>query len=170
MDLMRQVSVTGREALGEIRRLVGLLRDGDVNGRESGGIAPPPDFGDLDELVEQVRAAGLPVTLTRDGTPDGWGPGAGLAVYRIVQEALTNTMKHAGPEAHAEVRLRFQQTGIDVEIANSGDVPGVSAGGHGVTGMTERAAAYGGRLEAGPQPGGGWRVYTRLPFAAGKVA
>jgi signal transduction histidine kinase len=165
-DTMRKVSETGRQALGEMRRLLGLLRDDAV------GRTPQPRLDDIDALVEQVRGAGLPVTLTTEGVPGDWGTGAELAVYRIVQEALTNALKHAGPDAEAQVRLRYQDDGVDVEVTDNGAhrpaVPTASAG-HGLTGMTERAAAYGGRLEAGPRAGGGWRVSARLRFDDGHV-
>src|SRR5262249_49944177 len=106
-DVMQQVSTTGRQALGEMRRPVGLLRDGKQDADAEGRVREPqPGLDDIDRLVEQIRAAGVQVALTREGVPGSWGPGAGLAVYRIVQEALTNTLKHAGPRAAAQVRLR----------------------------------------------------------------
>jgi signal transduction histidine kinase len=158
-DAMRQVSTTGRQALGEMRRLLGLLRDA------ADGRAPQPGLDDLDDLVEQVRAAGVRVALTREGAPGDWGPGAGLAVYRIVQEALTNVLKHAGPRAFVEVRLRYEDGGVEVEVSDDGSAAaGAGPGdGHGVTGMAERAAAYDGEVEAGPRADGhGWRVRARL--------
>lgn len=163
-DTMHKVSATGRQALGEMRRLLGVLRD------EDAGRAPQPGLGKLDALVEQVRAAGMRVALTTEGVPGAWGPGAGLAIYRIVQEALTNALKHAGPEASAHVRLRYRDDGADLEISDDGAYrPATSApaDGHGLTGMTERAAAYGGHLEAGPRAGGGWRVRVGLRFDDG---
>jgi signal transduction histidine kinase len=155
---MEQVSRTGRNALGEMRRLLGVLRaDGEV------ALAPQPGLADLDELLERVRAAGLRVTLETSGTPIALGSGAELTVYRLVQEALTNTLKHAGPEARATVRLRYEPDGIDVEVTDDGrDHARVSAGGQGLSGMRERAAVYGGSIDAGPRAGGGWRVHTRL--------
>jgi CheY-like chemotaxis protein len=106
-DTMNKVSATGRQALGEMRRLLGVLRDDDA------GRAPQPGLANLDALVEQVRAAGMRVALTTEGVPGTCGPGAGLAIYRIVQEALTNTLKHAGPQANAHVRLRYRDDGAD---------------------------------------------------------
>jgi len=155
---MEQVSKTGRHALAEMRRLLGVLRaDGEA------GLAPQPGLADLDQLLEQVRAAGLPVTLETSGTPVALGSGAELTVYRLVQEALTNTLKHAGPGAEATVRLRYEGDGIDVEVTDDGRNPAhVSAGGQGLSGMRERAAVYGGDVEAGPRATGGWRVHTRL--------
>jgi signal transduction histidine kinase len=168
-DAMQQVSGTGRQALAEMRRLLGLLRDGEPPPAPS-GLTPQPGLDDIDELVDQIRAAGVRVALTREGVAGVWGPGAGLAVYRIVQEALTNTLKHAGPQASAQVRLRYTATGADVEVTDDGahrqappaaDTP---AGGHGLAGMIERAASYGGEVRAGPCPGGGWQVRARLRF------
>jgi signal transduction histidine kinase len=170
VDLMRKSSLTGREALTEVRRLVGLLRAGPDDDEDvpAGAPAPQPGLDDLDALIEQVRTAGLPVTLTREGPPTAWGPGAELAVYRIVQEALTNTLKHAGPRATAQVRLCHHREGIEVEVLDDGGEAGArpprerSPGGHGLTGMNERAASYGGHAEAGPRDVRGWRVRAYL--------
>jgi signal transduction histidine kinase len=168
-DAMQQVSGTGRQALAEMRRLLGLLRDGQPPQAPS-ELVPQPGLDDIDALVDQIRAAGVRVELTRQGSAGAWGPGAGLAVYRIVQEALTNTLKHAGPQASAQVRLRYTAAGVDVEVTDDGagrpaspaaDTP---AGGHGLAGMIERATSYGGEVEAGPRPGTGWRVRARLRF------
>jgi signal transduction histidine kinase len=157
-EKMWLVSGVGREALDEMRRL--LARD------DAPPLAPQPGLDDIDRLVEQVRAAGLPVVLTRSGVPGNWGPGAGLAVYRIAQEALTNTLKHAGPAAAASLRLAYTGDGVDLEITDDG-VPrdaSPSDDGRGLAGMRERAAAHGGQVDAGPLPGAGWRVHTRLRF------
>jgi signal transduction histidine kinase len=161
VDVMDKVAVTGRLALVEMRRMVGVLRT-DEAPRD-----PQPGLADLDPLIEQVRAAGMRVELTRTGEPGAWGPGAGLAVYRIVQEALTNALKHAGPRAVTRVGLRFTADGADIEVVDDGAgraavTPG--ADGHGLPGMAERAASFGGRLEAGPGAGAGWRVRTSLRF------
>jgi signal transduction histidine kinase len=160
--VLTQVSATGRQALGEMRRLLGLLRS-DADGR-----APQPGLSDLDALLDRIRAAGVRITLVREGLPGPWGPGAGLVVYRIVQEALTNTLKHAGPGASAEVRLRYTADGADIEVVDDGagrTVPGTAgADRHGLTGMLQRATSYGGRIEAGPRTGPGWRVRAHLPF------
>ncbi|RKN50264.1 sensor histidine kinase [Micromonospora endolithica] len=168
--VMTQVSETGRQALGEVRRLLGVLHDTDDTD-ESAGRSPQPGLDDLDTLVEQVRATGLPVALTRTGVPGAWGPGAGLTVYRIVQEALTNTLKHAGPDATTTVRLDFRANGVDLEIVDDGAArPVARSDGRGLAGMTERAAAYGGGVEAGPAAGGrGWRVSARLRFEGGSA-
>jgi hypothetical protein len=135
-------------------------------------LLPQPGLDDLDALVEGVRAAGLRVTVTREGTPGPWGPGAGLALYRIVQEALTNTLKHAGPQARAEVGLRFAAPSAELDIRDDGAGRVISraeaaetAGCHGIAGMVERAAAYGGEVTAGPRAGrAGWQVHARFHF------
>jgi signal transduction histidine kinase len=182
-DTMQQVSATGRQALAEMRRLLGLLREdraspatspapspGESQRPDVDELSPQPGLDDLDRLIDQVRAAGVRVTLTCEGVPGRWGPGPGLAIYRIVQEALTNTLKHAGPQASAHVRLGYTPTGVELEVADDGAgrpvraVVGAAAGGHGLAGMIERAASYGGHLEAGPGPGRGWRVRVRLHF------
>jgi signal transduction histidine kinase len=159
---MHQVAATGREALGEMRRVLGLLRE------DGAGRTPQPGLDGLDALVERVRAAGVRVALTVEGVPGEWGAGAGVAVYRIVQEALTNTLKHAGPEASVHVRLRYRDGGAEVEVTDDGGqriAAPATAGGHGLTGMAERTAAYGGDVHAGPRDGiPGWRVRARLCF------
>jgi signal transduction histidine kinase len=169
-DAMQQVSGTGRQALAEMRRLLGLLHDGQPPPAPS-ELVPQPGLGDLDALVDQIRAAGVRVELTHQGTAGAWGPGAGLAVYRIVQEALTNTLKHAGPQARAQVRLRYTAAGVDLEVTDDGAgrpaqpaAAGMAAGGHGLAGMIERATSYGGEVQAGPCRGTGWRVWARLRF------
>ncbi len=160
---MRQVSATGRQALDEMRRLVGLLRNGGPGER-----APQPGLADLDDLVGQVRAAGVAVDLRAEGLPGEWGPGAGLAVYRIAQEALTNVIKHAGPGARADLRLRYAADGVEIEVLDDGAgrtaVPAAPAGRHGLAGMAERTAPYRGSVDAGPRSGGGWRVHATLHF------
>ncbi|MFI5894569.1 sensor histidine kinase [Actinoplanes sp. NPDC051513] len=162
-DKMAMVAASGREALHEMRRMLGVLHaDEPASDRD-----PQPGLADLDRLVGQVRAAGLRVALTQQGEPGRWGPGAGLAVYRIVQEALTNTIKHAGPAATAHVRLGYTPGGVEVEVTDDGvrrPAAPAPADAHGLTGMAERAASYGGRLDAGPLPGQGWRVHAHLPF------
>ncbi|MFC6014903.1 sensor histidine kinase [Plantactinospora solaniradicis] len=164
-ETMWKVSETGRQALGEMRRLLGLLRDDAV------GRAPQPGLDDLDALLDQVRSAGLRVGLNPQGVPPAYSPGAGLAVYRILQEALTNTLKHAGPEAQVQIQLQQRADGVDLEVVDDGArrraVPALAAGegGHGLAGMVERATAYGGDVEAGPRTDGpGWRVRARLRF------
>jgi signal transduction histidine kinase len=159
-DLAAKAATTGRAALAEMRTLVGLLRDGDD------ARTPQPGLDDLDTLIEQVRAAGLRVAVTYEGEPGAWTPGVGLAVYRIVQEALTNTMKHASPGASAQVRLRYSPAEIDLEVTDTGPARATGQGGHGLAGIRERAMTYGGEVAAGPA-GAGWRVHARVPLAAG---
>jgi signal transduction histidine kinase len=167
--VMRQVAATGRQAIGEMRRVVGALRTDDASGDEEAG-RPLPGLANLDDLMAEVRAAGLPVRLTVTGAPRPLSSGAQLAVYRIVQESLTNARKHAPEAAGATVTLQYLDHEIDIEIGNDGPVSGEppdsrepgGGGGHGITGMRERAAAYGGSVTAGPRAGGGWLVRARL--------
>jgi signal transduction histidine kinase len=165
VEAMQTVSATGRQALGEMRRLLGVLRDDSAGTR-----VPQPGVDEIDQLVGQVRAAGLPVTLAVQGDGGALPAGAQLTVFRLVQEALTNSLKHAGPAASAAVRLRFDAAGVDVEISDDGaGLPPTSQGarGLGLNGMRERAAVYAGTIEAGPLPTGGWRVRTRLAVDPG---
>jgi signal transduction histidine kinase len=156
----RQVSTTGRQALGEMHRLLGVLRGG---GQEP-LRAPQPGIEQIDDLVAQVRAAGLPTSLTVSGEPFPLSPTAQLAVYRVVQEALTNVLKHAEEPDEAKVFLRYRHPVVEVEVADDGHGnPSRSAvDGHGLSGMAERAVMFDGRVEAGPRPGGGWRVLAEL--------
>jgi signal transduction histidine kinase len=158
---MEIVSATGRQALGEMRGLLGVLRDDQA----PGDLLPQPGLQEIDQLVGQVRAAGLPVAVAVEGDVRELPAGAQLTVFRVVQEALTNSLKHAGPKAEALVRLRYDAAGIDVEISDTGAGLRTSAqGAHGLglNGMRERVAVYAGTVEAGPLAAGGWRVRTRL--------
>ena len=159
---LRAVEETGRQALAEMRRLLGILRE---EGEPS--LAPQPGLGSLEGLLAQARATGLPVELTVEGERARLPPGVDLAAYRIVQEALTNARKHAGP-AHTQVSLRYHGEMLELEIADDGHGPTGSSGGggHGLVGMRERATLYGGALEAGPRPTGGFTVSARLPIEA----
>ncbi|MBV9844869.1 MAG: sensor histidine kinase [Kutzneria sp.] len=161
------ISDTGRQALAELRRLLGLMR-----GEEQGeiGLLPQPDTTALPKLAEQVRAAGLPVELIMTGDLRDLPAGVGLSVYRIVQEALTNSIKHAGNGASATVTVCRTDGQLDIEVCDDGfgtprELSGVS-GGNGLIGMRERAGVLGGSLDAGPRPGGGWRVRAVLPVGA----
>jgi len=167
-SVMGQVAATGRSALGEMRRLVGVLRE-----PATPGHAPQPGLDDLEELIASVRAAGLPVRLTVTGPPFALPPSAQLALYRITQEALTNTLKHA-PGTTAQVRLAYLPGQVELEVTDdgrTGAVPpggesaGLPGGGHGIAGMRERAATFGGQVSAGPRSGGGWLVRTVLRLA-----
>jgi len=161
------ISDTGRQALGELRRLLGLMRNESESETDR---VPQPDTGSLPQLAEQVRTAGLPVTLTLRGDLNDLPAGVGLSVYRIVQEALTNSLKHAGGSASADVFVTRSDDQIDVVVDDDGfgtprELAGMS-GGNGLIGMRERAGVLGGSLEAGPRPGGGWRVHAVLPVGA----
>jgi signal transduction histidine kinase len=154
------ISRTGRQALAETRRLLGVLRDGE----ETAGLAPLPGLAQVSELLAEARLAGLPVSLTVEGTPRPLDGGRELAAYRIVQEALTNTRKHGGLGADAAVLLRYADDGLLVRVTDTGRAPTDADGtGHGITGMRERVQLYGGTLRTGPQPDGGYEVTATLP-------
>src|SRR4051795_3500819 len=159
-DSLVTIQDTGREAILELRRMLGLLRD-PVAGA---ALAPQPGVGRLDALLEQVRAAGLPVELTVEGEPRRLPPGIDRSAYRIVQEGLTNTLKHAGP-AHASVRVRYGDQDLELEVLDDGYGPRAGGvGGFGLVGMRERAALYGGVPAARERPGGGYALSPRLPL------
>jgi len=163
---IQTISQTGREALAELRRLLEVLRNEQP---ADGPRVPQPDAESLGELAQRVREAGVPVRLEIEGELAGLPTGVSLGVYRIVQESLTNTLKHAGPGARAQVRVRRSEECVEVEVDDDGAGALVSAGdtlpgGNGVIGMRERANVYGGSLEVGPAPGGGWRVHARIPI------
>ncbi len=159
-DQLASIQRTGRQALGEMTRLLGMLRDG-----ERLELTPQPRAAELGALVEEVRAAGLPVSLEIDGEERALEPGVDLAIYRIVQEALTNTLKHGGRAASAEVVVRFELAAVTVEVQDDGDGATVfNGGGHGLIGMHERVALYGGSVEAAPRATGGFSVRAVLPL------
>ena len=154
---------TGRAAMAELRRLLGLLRRSD----DELALAPQPSLSHLDDLVEQVREAGMPVDLRIEGEPRPIAAGIDLSAYRIVQEALTNALKHAGP-ASALVSVRYGDGELEIEITDDGAdaaAGDVVAGGHGLVGMRERVALMGGDMAAGRRRGGGYAVRARLPLA-----
>jgi signal transduction histidine kinase len=159
-DAIRDVSSTAREALAETRRLLGVLRAD--SGQEL--RQPLPGLADLENLFARVRAAGLPVRYELSGTAADAPPGIQLAVFRLIQEALTNTMKHAGPGASAVVRLQLSPAEVNVEVEDDGtggaSQPGAPGGG--LTGMRQRVSAFGGELDCGPRQPQGWRVAARL--------
>ena len=160
---LRAIEATGRQALAEMRHLLGVMRASETTEEPR----PQPSITDLDELLAQVRLAGLDVQLEVEGAPVNVPPGVGLSAYRIVQEALTNVIKHAGP-ARARVRVAYGPADIQVAVTNdsNGRHPAGEGSGHGLIGMRERAALYGGELEAGRLPGGGFSVRARLPLEA----
>jgi signal transduction histidine kinase len=162
------IETTSRSALEELRRLLGVLRQDD---EPHGSLEPMPGLADLDTLLAEVGKAGLAVKLRVEGSRPEVPAGVDLSAYRIVQEALTNVVKHAGP-ARAQVVVCYGEAEVAVEVTDDGR--GVAPAGdgragkvgHGIIGMRERVALFGGDLEAGPRPGGGFRVAARLPFAA----
>jgi signal transduction histidine kinase len=159
---LEKIENSGRQALAETRRLLGVLRDPE----EGAGLAPQPGIGGLNELAASVRAAGLPVSLAINGEPAVLPAAVDVSVYRIVQEALTNVLKHAGP-ARADVTIGCTREAVTIEITDNGTGGSgdqAPASGHGLTGMRERAAVFGGELAAGPRPGGGFAVRARLPL------
>ena len=156
-DALASIDSTGRQAMVEMRRLVGLLRDDDQP-----SLAPRPGLAQLPALAEQMRDAGLPVDLVVQGEPRPVAPGVDLSAYRIVQEALTNALKHAGP-ARARVVVRFGAHEMELEVSDDGRGAHGGDGGHGLVGMRERVALYGGELESGSANGRGFTVRAKLP-------
>jgi signal transduction histidine kinase len=161
---LEAIAATGRQALTDMRSLLGVLREG--GGEE---YAPQPDVAAIPALVEDVRTSGLDVDLIVEGEPRPMPAGPQLAAYRIVQESLTNVLKHAGPACRAWVRLQWRPDALELSVLDDGR--GASAAmvtsddnGQGVRGMRERASLHGGRLEAGPRAGGGFGVHAALPY------
>ncbi len=162
-EALVSIESTGRQALVEMRRLLGVLRRSD----EELALAPQPSLRHLDGLVEHVREAGLPVEVLIEGDPAPLPPGVDVSAYRIVQEALTNALKHAGP-ARARVVVRYAGDELELEISDDGRAAGKGGGGHGLVGMRERVAVVGGVLESGRQPDGGYLVRARLPLESAR--
>jgi signal transduction histidine kinase len=161
IDAAELIERTGREALSEMRHLLGLLHAGE----EAAALAPQPTLHDLSALIERSIAAGLPVGLRVTGEARDVSAGVDLAAYRVIQEALTNALKHGG--GHAQVTLRYEEDELHVTITDRGDGtprPRTESGGHGLVGMRERVRVCGGVLHAGPRPGGGFEVDARLPL------
>jgi signal transduction histidine kinase len=191
------IAETGRAALGDMRRLLGVLRSSDVpdeprgpgipaggtdqargtvqtgaaTGTSAAPYSPQPAEHDLEALLEQVRTSGLRVSLVRMGTPRALPPGAGLTAYRICQEALTNVLKHAGPDPTVTVVVQWLDTALVLEVGDDGRGAAADSDGlgQGLLGMRERAAMFGGAVTAGPRPGGGFRVRARLPLPPAPV-
>jgi signal transduction histidine kinase len=160
-EAMRSVSATGRQALADTRRLLGVLG----HGEEDASRQPLPGLGDIETLVAAVRAAGLPVNYEVSGAAAPLATDAQIAVYRIVQEALTNTLKHGGAGTRASVRLRYLPGELRLDINDDGagaNAPSPETAGRGLAGMRERVQAFGGRVDSGPRSPSGWRVSAQL--------
>ena len=160
-EALQSIETAGRQALGDIERMLGILRARD----EETSYDVAPGLGQLEELCRQVREAGLPVTLTVSGEPRPLPASLDLTAYRIVQEALTNTLKHAG-RTQATVLVGYEDAGLVIEVLDDGRgaTPATATGGRGLLGMRERVATFRGELEAGPRAEGGFGVRARLPF------
>jgi signal transduction histidine kinase len=163
VEALRNVEETGRSALGEMRRLLGAMRRGD----DGPDLAPQPGLGRLDVLLDEVRRAGLPVELHVDGEPFGLPVAIDLSAYRIVQEGLTNALRHAhASEAH--VHIGYAPEELRIQVSDDGDGDGDASGhgvGHGLVGVRERVKLYGGEMTAGAVGGGGFRLVTSLPLS-----
>ena len=160
-EALEAIETTGRDTVDEMRRLLGVLREDE----DGALLAPQPGLADLERLVANVREAGLPVEVRVEGTAAPLPPALDLTAYRIAQEALTNALKHAG-SARAELTLRYGPAAVEIEVRDDGAGNGAGGGtGHGLVGMRERVALWGGRLEAG-RAGDGWRVRAWLPIEA----
>ncbi len=158
-EALQVVEQTGREALAEMRRMVGVLR----HAEDGPALAPQPSLEQIERLVEHTRNAGLPVDLRVEGDPVQLPTGVDLTAYRLVQEGLTNAIKHAGAN-RAEVLVRYAGGHVEVTVSDDGDGDGGGeGGGHGLVGMRERVSVYGGKLEAGSRPEGGFRLRATLP-------
>jgi len=170
-EALLAVESSGRAAMTELRHLLGLLSPGQdkaaSGGAQADDLRPQPGLGQIEALIGRVRAAGLPVELDRASVPDDLPPGVDLTAYRIIQEALTNVIKHAG-KPRTSVRLDYRGGDLIVEVSDAGrPMPAVGpilpGAGRGLIGLRERTALYGGELTAGPTPGGGWLVRARIP-------
>lgn len=163
IETLRTISATGRASLAEMRQLLGLLRDDLAETT----LAPMPGGGDIAQLVEQLRSNGLTIELNVLGDLDRLDAATGLTTYRIVQEALTNTLKHAGPDVSAAVDVRVTTDSVRIQVdddGRGGTAPDDGQG-HGIVGIRERIAVHSGTVEAGPRPGGGFRVHATVPMA-----
>jgi signal transduction histidine kinase len=163
VETLRTISSTGRASLAEMRKLLGLLRDDESS---DATLAPVPGAADLLDLVEQLRASGLTISLDVTGDLQRVGAATGLTTYRIVQEALTNTLKHGGPDVSAAVDVRVTTDSVRIRVDDDGrgSTAADDGNGHGIVGMRERIAVHAGQVDAGPRPGGGFRVAAVVPL------
>ncbi len=164
-EAMAEVSATGRVALTDMRNLLGVLH---TQG-EQAERAPQPDLSGLSELVDGIRSTGIDVVLDERGEPFEVPASVGLSIYRVVQESLTNVLKHGEGVSNVVVTLDYECPSIGLNVRNDGGPAGRASGGHGLRGMQERAAVCGGTLSAGPRPGGGWEVATRVHVGGARV-
>jgi len=164
---MRQVAETGRQALTDMRRMLGLLDDGTPRPSESTELSPQPGIAELGGLVEGFRTAGLAIRLSTHGSPPA-DPAEQLTVYRLVQESLTNVLRHSSGATAADVDVEYTPEAVTITVTNDGlNAPQpTEGGGHGIVGMRERVALYGGTVESGPRAGGGWSVVATLSHDA----
>jgi signal transduction histidine kinase len=166
VSALKRIEDTGRMGLAEMRRLLGILDTDD----DAAALVPQPGLERLDELLERMRGTGLLVEGMVEGTPRDLPPGIDLTAFRVVQEGLTNALRHAGA-AHARVLLRYDDEALEVEVADNGRGPppdGAQTPGHGLIGMRERVALFGGSLHTGTRSGGGFVVRARLPLVDSK--
>jgi signal transduction histidine kinase len=165
-EVFARIESVGRESLTELRRMLGVLRD---TGEGNASRAPQPGIADVADIVAASTASGVATELVVEGQRRDLAPGIELAAFRIVQEALTNVRKHAGPTATASVCIRYESSSVLVEVIDDGrgaaTALSASGSGHGLIGMRERVEVYGGELSYGPRPGGGYAVRVRLPTA-----
>jgi signal transduction histidine kinase len=169
VDALHAIRLASKDGLRELRAILNVLRQAD----EGDPAQPAPGLAQVDALVTGACAAGLPTTLHQDGAARPLSAGIDLAAYRIIQESLTNAIRHAGP-AHATISLGYSDAGLRIEVTDTGRGAGIGTpspgGGHGLVGMRERAAAVGGTVQAGPQAEGGYRVVAVLPADRPPVA
>jgi signal transduction histidine kinase len=166
-ETLGSIEATGRQALTDMERMLGMLRTTETS---EGSLSPQPGLGDVEVLAVQVSEAGLPVAVAVEGPPVPLPASIDLSAYRIIQEALTNSLKHAGP-AQASVTIRYGADSLEIVIVDNGQGASGDAadtnrggGGRGLIGMKERVALFGGELDAGPRPEGGFRVHAKLPL------
>ncbi len=164
VEALDTIKEAGHSALAEMRRLVGLLRDENQDGSD---LTPLPNLGDLSVLVDQMEAAGLAVDVEMSGSVRPLPESVELSAFRLIQESLTNTARHGGPDVSAQVKVTYGDDSLDLLVVDDGRGSAANSsngGGHGLVGMKERVAVLGGTLAAGPGPGGGYRVHAVIPY------